>query len=215
LAAVGSTGVIAGTTGAVEGLMASALTSNEAWLVGLVGGVLTVVSLLGLHGREAIARIEPLARFIFHAMLVGILLLAAGTIVGGAWAQYAWGGGWAWEPKLVWALITLLVYLVAVLGRFVGLINTFGFVAASVVCFMAVLMSWYGVNFVLRAGQHNYGFTEGADGSTVMACTLALLAVVGAAAWRRSRSQLVESPSQALTDAAVQLKLVSTGGLSQ
>ena len=97
-------------------------------------------------------------------MQVGVLLLAAGTIVGGAWAHSAWGGFWAWEPKEVWALITLLVYLVPLLGRFAGWMNTFGFVAASVVCFMAVLMSWYGVNFVLRVGLHDYGFTEGGDG---------------------------------------------------
>ena len=141
-------------------------------------------------------RIEALAKFIYRAMQVGIVLLAAGTILGGAWARYAWRAGWAWEPKLVWALITLLVYFVPVLGRFAGVIKTFGVVAASVVCFTAVLMSWYGVNFVLRAGLHTYGFTEGGDGRIVTACALALLAVVGAAAWRRSRSQLRELASR-------------------
>ena len=62
LAAVGSTGLIAGTTGAVPGPLASALTSYDAWLVDLVGGALTVMSLLGAQAREALARIEPLAR---------------------------------------------------------------------------------------------------------------------------------------------------------
>jgi ABC-type transport system involved in cytochrome c biogenesis permease subunit len=189
LAAVGSTGLIAGTTGAVQGPLASALTSYDAWLVGLVGGALTVMSLLGVQAREAFARIEPLANFIYCAMQVGVLLLAAGTTLGGAWAHYTWGRFWGWDPKEVWALITLLVYLVPLHGRFAGWMNTFGLVAASVVCFMAVLMSWYGVNFVLRVGLHNYGFTEGGGRRIVMACTLALLAVVGAAAWRRSRSQ--------------------------
>ena len=120
-------------------------------------------------------------------MQVGVLLLAAGMIVGAAWAQYTWGRFWGWDPKEVWALITLIVYLVPLFGRFAGWLNTFGLVAASVACFMAVMMSWYGVNFVLRVGLHNYGFTEGGGRRIVMACTLALLAVVGAAAWRRSR----------------------------
>jgi ABC-type transport system involved in cytochrome c biogenesis permease subunit len=199
LAAVGSAALIAGTTGAVQGPLARALTSYDLWLVGLVGGALTVMSLLGLAGREAITRVEPLAKFSYRAMQVGILLLAAGTIVGGAWARYAWREGWSWDPKLVWALITLLVYLVPVLGRFTGWINTFGFVAASVACFMAVLMSWYGVNFVLRGGVHSYGFTERGDRRIVIACALALLAIVGAAAWRRSRAQLGEYATQALT----------------
>jgi ABC-type transport system involved in cytochrome c biogenesis permease subunit len=182
LAAVCSAGLIAGTTGAVQGPLASVLTSNEVWLVGLVGGALTVMSLLGVQAREALARIEPLARFISRAMLVGVLLLAAGTMVGGAWARSTWGQFWRWEPKEVWALITFLVYLVPLGGRFAGRVNTFGLVAASVVCFNAVLMSWYGVNFVLRVGRHDYGYTEGGARGIVMACALALLGVVGAAA---------------------------------
>ena len=47
LAAFGTTGLIAGTTGAVQGPLVSALTSYEAWLVVLAGGALTVMSLLG------------------------------------------------------------------------------------------------------------------------------------------------------------------------
>ena len=119
--------------------------------------------------------------------------------MGGAWAHYAWGRFWGWDPKEVWALITLLVYLVPLHGRFAGWMNTFGLVAASVVCFMAVLMSWYGVNFVLRAGLHNYGFTEGGDPRIVMACTLALLAVVGAAWWRRVAVRDDDNESDALS----------------
>jgi ABC-type transport system involved in cytochrome c biogenesis permease subunit len=189
LAVVGSMGLIAGTTGVARGSLADALTSYDAWLVSLVGGALTVMSLLGTQAREASTRIEPLAKFIDRAMLIGVLFLTGGTILGGAWAHNTWGGYWHGDPKEVWVLITLLVYLVPLIGRFVGWVNTFGLVVASVACFMAVLMSWYGVNFVLRVGLHSYGFTEGGNPRTVMACTLVVLAFVGAAAWRRSRSQ--------------------------
>jgi ABC-type transport system involved in cytochrome c biogenesis permease subunit len=189
LAAVGSTGLIAGETGLVPGPWARALTSYDAWLIDLAGGLLIVMSLLGSRSREAFTRIELLANLIYRAMQVGIVLLAAGTIAGGAWAYYTWSGFWGWDPKLVLALFTLLVYLVPLLGRFAGWLSTFGLVAASVLCFMAVLISWYGMNFVLRVGLHNYGFTERADRKIMMACTLAVLALVGAAAWRRSRSQ--------------------------
>ena len=212
LAAVTSAGLIAGTTGAVAGPLARALTSYDVWLIGFVGGALTMMSLLGQEGREGIARIEPLAKFINRAMQAGILLLAVGTILGGAWARYAWAGPWAWDPKLVWAVITLVVYLVPLLGRSTGLIGTFGVVSASVLCFSAVLVSWFGLNFVLHAGLHTYGFTEGGDGRIVMACALALVAFVGAAAWRRWRSQLGEAASQSPTEAADELNLVPTGG---
>ena len=94
-------------------------------------------------------------------MQVGVLLIAAGTILGGVWADYSWGRFWGWDPKEVWALITLLVYLVPLHGRFAGWVNTFGLVVASVVCFLSVVMAWYGVNFVLGVGLHSYGFVEG------------------------------------------------------
>ena len=189
LAAFGTTGLIAGTTGAVQGPLVSALTSYEAWLVVLAGGAFDRDESAGCSSAGGLRADRALAKFIYRAMQVGVLLLAAGTILGGAWAQYVWDGFWGLEPKLVWALITLLVYLVPLHGRYVGWINTFGLVAASVLCFMAVLTSWYGLNFVLRVGLHNYGFTEGGGRRIVMACTLALPAVVGAAAWRQSRSQ--------------------------
>ncbi|WP_168189293.1 cytochrome c biogenesis protein CcsA [Paludisphaera borealis] len=189
LAAAGSAGVVAVATGTVQGPLASALASSDAWLVGLVGGALIVMSRLAVPTREPVARIETLAGFSFRAMQVGVLLLAAGAILGAAWARKVWGGYWRWEPKEVWVLITFLVYLAPLLGRFTGRMSTFGLAASSVVCFMSVLVSWYGVNFALRVGMHNFGFTEGGDGRIVSTCALALLAVVGAAAWRRSRSQ--------------------------
>ena len=42
---------------------------------------------------------------------ITVLLLAAGTILGALWADKAWGRFWSWDPKEVWALISLLVYL--------------------------------------------------------------------------------------------------------
>ena len=105
--------------------------------------------------------IKPLSNFIYRAMQVGVLLIAAGTILGGVWADASWGRFWGWDPKEVWALITLLVYLIPLHGRFAGWVTTFGLVVASVVCFLSVVMAWYGVNFVLGVGLHSYGFVEG------------------------------------------------------
>ncbi len=109
-------------------------------------------------------------------MQVGVLLIAAGTILGGIWADYSWGRFWGWDPKEVWALITLLVYLIPLHGRFAGWFNTFALVAASVVCSLSVIMAWYGVNFVLGVGLHSYGFVEGGgQGSCSRSSTVVLL----------------------------------------
>jgi ABC-type transport system involved in cytochrome c biogenesis permease subunit len=139
----------------------------------------------GLAMQQTAATIKPLANFIYRTMQVGVLLIAAGTILGGVWADYSWGRFWGWDPKEVWALITLLVYLIPLHGRFAGWVNTFGLVMASVVCFLSVIMAWYGVNFVLGVGLHSYGFVEGGSQGVVGAVVLAVLAVAGAAAWRR------------------------------
>jgi ABC-type transport system involved in cytochrome c biogenesis permease subunit len=139
----------------------------------------------GLAMQRTAAIVKPLANFIYRTMQVGVLLIAAGTILGGVWADYSWGRFWGWDPKEVWALITLLVYLIPLHGRFAGWVNTFGLVMASVVCFLSVIMAWYGVNFVLGVGLHSYGFVEGGSQGVVGAVVLAVLAVAGAAAWRR------------------------------
>ena len=135
--------------------------------------------------RETAAQIKPLANFIYRAMQVGVLLVAAGTILGGVWADYSWGRFWGWDAKEVWALITLLVYLVPLHGRFAGWVNTFGLVMASVVCFLSVLMAWYGVNFVIGVGLHTYGFGSGGGQASVGIVTLCVLSIAAGAAWRR------------------------------
>ncbi len=102
--------------------------------------------------------------YMYRAIQIGVVLLAAGTILGGVWADYSWGRFWGWDPKEVWALIALLLYLAVLHARFAGYLQGFGFAAAAVLSFLGVLMAWYGVNFVLGAGLHSYGFGSGGTG---------------------------------------------------
>src|SRR3984957_15734332 len=102
--------------------------------------------------------------FTYRAVQIGVLRVAAGTILGGLWADVSWGRFWGWDPKEVWALIVLLTYLALLHGRFAGWIGQFGLAAGAVICFTTVLMSWYGVNFVLGTGLHSYGFGTGGQG---------------------------------------------------
>ncbi len=133
--------------------------------------------------------VKPLANFVYGAIAVGVVLVAAGTILGGVWADYSWGRFWGWDPKEVWALITLVVYLIPLHGRFAGWVNTFGLVVASVVCFSSVLMAWYGVNFVLGVGLHSYGFVEGGSQGLMVSVALAIASFVAGAGLRRHFAQ--------------------------
>src|SRR5690606_6340745 len=101
-------------------------------------------------------KIAESAQGIYRLLQVGVVLLTAGTIVGGIWADYSWGRFWGWDPKETWAFIALLGYLIILHGRVAGWLRNYGLAAASVVAFSLVIMAWYGVNFVLGAGLHTY-----------------------------------------------------------
>jgi cytochrome c-type biogenesis protein CcsB len=147
--------------------------------------------LLWRYARNpAVARADaPMHFWLYRVLQLGVLLLAAGTILGGVWANYSWGRFWGWDPKETWALIALLCYILALHGRLAGWWTQFGLAVASVVCFLAVLMAWYGVNFVLGKGLHSYGF--GIGGETYVATFIVLdLLFVAFAIWRYRSSKL-------------------------
>ncbi len=112
----------------------------------------------------AIAGRKPsgaLHTYLYRCLQIGVLLLGIGTILGGVWANYSWGRFWDWDPKETWALIAFLCYIFLLHGRVAGYWGAFGLAVGSVVGFLAVVMAWYGVNFVLGAGLHSYGFGTG------------------------------------------------------
>ena len=78
-----------------------------------------------------------------------MLLLAVGTILGGLWADVSWGTILGWDPKEVWALISLLIYLAFLHARFAGWLNNLGMIAGTIAGFSMIMMSWVGVNFGL------------------------------------------------------------------
>ena len=67
----------------------------------------------------------------------------------------AWGRWWAWDPKETWALITWIVYLIAIHVR-LG-VRDRGLVTAwlSFTGFIVMLWTYWGVNLLL-AGLHSY-----------------------------------------------------------
>lgn len=124
-------------------------------------GVANICAGYFIFKPQAKSSIRQLNLFTYRAIQVGVVLLTAGTILGGVWANASWGRFWGWDPKEVWALIALLCYLVILHGRYIGWIREFGLMAGATLCYLSVMMAWYGVNFVLGAGLHSYGFASG------------------------------------------------------
>ncbi|PTX96943.1 ABC transporter permease [Spartobacteria bacterium LR76] len=140
---------------------------------------------------------SPLYNYLYRTLQVGVLLLATGTILGGVWANYSWGRFWDWDPKETWALITLLGYLIVLHGRIAGYWGGFGMAVGSVISFLAVLMAWYGVNFVLGVGLHSYGFGTGGFGWALAFVAAELVFV--ATAFARNRTLRTSSGSKSGT----------------
>jgi len=132
------------------------------------------------------SQIRTQSLLLYNTLQVGLLFLAAGIICGAVWANESWGRYWGWDPKETWSLITFFVYLAIIHARFAGWLRDFGLAAAAILGFLSVIMTYYGVNFILASGLHSYGF---ADGGQFYAYLFALvqLSVVAAAFFARRR----------------------------
>ncbi len=139
--------------------------SYAAFMLAWVLGHVTLTA--HLVRPDAKAQHHALHSFVYRAIQIGVLLLATGTILGGVWAYYSWGRFWGWDPKETWAFISLLCYLFVLHGRFAGWWSNFGMSVGSVLCFQAIVMAWYGVNFYLgslgNGGLHSYGVGAGGE----------------------------------------------------
>lgn len=123
--------------------------------------------------RDLAARWSELLYWYLH---VGSILLIAGILTGSIWAASSWGRYWGWDPKEVWSLIAFLAYMAILHARFDEQIRSFGVAVLSIAAFWTILMTYLGVNFVLAAGLHSYGF-----GNSNLVLVLAIVAGVESA----------------------------------
>lgn len=90
-----------------------------------------------------------------HQMVMfGFLFLSIGIITGAVWANSAWGSYWSWDPKETWSLITWFIYATLLHARLMRGWHGKRIAYISIVGFMAVLFTYFGVN--LLPGLHSY-----------------------------------------------------------
>lgn len=104
-------------------------------------------------GVEAMDSLALLSKLFLYPALA---LLAVGIFVGAVWANVSWGSYWGWDPKEVWALITLMAYAVAAHTRSIpALAHSRTYHIYMICAFLTVLMTYFGVNYYL-GGMHSY-----------------------------------------------------------
>jgi cytochrome c-type biogenesis protein CcsB len=140
--------------------------------------------------RSLALKMAELQYFYIH---VGSILLVAGILTGSMWAASSWGRYWGWDPKEVWSLVAFLAYMAILHARAERLIGTFGVAAWSIVAFQTILMTYLGVNFVLAAGLHSYGFGDSSVVRSMVATALVETTFI-AAAWAMVRKARAPQP---------------------
>lgn len=115
----------------------------------MLNGVAALIS----RDRDRMEYLKTVSNIMLYPAL---FLLTAGIFIGAVWANVSWGRYWGWDPKEVWALITMLIYS---LGIHQGSLKWFRdpkhFHIFCILAFLSVLITYFGVNFLL-GGLHSY-----------------------------------------------------------
>lgn len=128
------------------------------------------------------------------SLLAGLALMSIGTFLGAIWANVSWGRYWGWDPKETWALITMIVYAITLHLRLIPKCNSpWLFNLMSVISFASVLMTFFGVNYLL-SGMHSYGQTD-ISGNLftyllLAVVVIALLAILSYRGYKRKQSEI-------------------------
>jgi cytochrome c-type biogenesis protein CcsB len=124
--------------------------------------------------NNRILQLSVISRILLYP---GVFLLTAGIFVGAVWAEVSWGTYWSWDPKETWALITMIIYAMPLHSK--GLTRfdrPFFFHTYATLAFLSVLMTYFGVNYLL-GGMHSYGGESGLN-STIIFLISALIVFI-------------------------------------
>ena len=142
-------------------VLSSPLLSAHVSIIMMSYALLAFMMLNGLYAliRSAFnnkADIETLTILSRLMLYPAVFFLAVGIFLGAIWANISWGRYWSWDPKEVWALITLMIYAVPFHRQSIpALQRPHVFHAYLVIAFLSVLMTYFGVNYFL-GGMHSY-----------------------------------------------------------
>ena len=113
-------------------------------------------SLMAIILRRDQAMVERLQVVEQIILYPAVFLLTAGVFIGAIWANVSWGRYWSWDPKEVWALITLIIYALPLHGQSLPLFRKpMFFHGYCIIAFLSVIITYFGVNFIL-GGLHSY-----------------------------------------------------------
>jgi len=85
-----------------------------------------------------------------------ITTMGLGIFIGAIWANISWGTYWSWDPKETWALITFMVYAIALHTTSLPIFRRpRAYHLFMLLAFLSLVMTYFGVNYFL-GGMHSY-----------------------------------------------------------
>lgn len=116
--------------------------------------IMTVAAITGLlSDKKTSSKIAALEQTLLYP---AIFLIGTGIFAGAVWANMSWGRYWGWDPKEVWALVTMLTYSFATHRITLNYFNRPKIMHVfSIAAFLTVLFTYFGVNYLLK-GLHSY-----------------------------------------------------------
>ncbi|PID50279.1 MAG: c-type cytochrome biogenesis protein CcsB [Proteobacteria bacterium] len=92
----------------------------------------------------------------YKAIALGFAFFTIATVLGAMWAAEAWGSYWSWDPKETWALIVWLNYAAWLHLRFTKGWRGVPMAWWAIIGLLITLIAFLGVNMFL-SGLHAYG----------------------------------------------------------
>jgi cytochrome c-type biogenesis protein CcsB len=101
--------------------------------------------------------LETLDRLNYSFLVWGLVLLTLGIVSGIIWAHSAWGRFWSSDPKLIFSVVTWVIYVVLLQGRMTAGWRGRWAATLTIAGFAVIVLSLIGVN-VLGLGNHGRSF---------------------------------------------------------
>lgn len=121
----------------------------------ILSGVVAHMALLRASSERT-----PLDSLLYGTLVFGAVFTMLGTLLGGVWADFAWGRFWGFDPKECGALFVILWAMLLLHLRAGRLVDTHGFALLNCFNVIVTFLCWFGVN-LLGVGLHSYGFQGG------------------------------------------------------
>lgn len=114
---------------------------------------INAVLALCLKNSEQVELLTVISRILLYP---ATFCLGVGIFLGAVWANVSWGSYWSWDPKESWALVSFLLYGMVFHKHSLPITrSTTAFHWYMLLCFSSILMTYFGVNYLL-GGMHSY-----------------------------------------------------------